>query len=366
MVTRRIRAARRVPGGSLAVLASAALLALGAAHAVAQAAPPPAIQAAKPATLALPDMPLHDPWIVADAKAGLYRLYTSNIEAVSGTPGLGTMMYVSRDLKAWSPAKAVFVAPTDKWFKGGAWAPEVHEWRGRWWLFTTFHDEAASLPPVDKRTPYRRGTVVAVAERPDGPFELLRDGEPVASKDLMTLDGTLHVDPAGKPWFVYAHEWLQTTDGTIEALPATDDLGAKGQPLVLFKASDAPWAKGQKQPAGDTVFVTDGPEFFRTKTGVLLMLWSSYDAKGYVQSQARSKSGTLAGPWEQLEPLVRYDSGHGMLFKRFDGQLMMVVHRPFKNARGKLYEMRDAGDHLEIIRQRIDLDGDPVERIGAP
>lgn len=350
-----------------------ALAAIGATGVLAQAAPPPGatVQAAKPATLALPDMPLHDPWIVVDAKAGLYRLYTSNIEAVSGTPGLGTMMYTSRDLKAWSNAKAVFVAPTPSskngaWFKGGAWAPEVHLWRGRWWLFTTFHDEAAALPAVDKRTPYRRGTVVAVADRPEGPFKLVRDGEPVAPKALMTLDGTLHVDAAGKPWFVYAHEWLQATDGTIEALPVTDDLAAKGPSTVLFKASDAPWAKGQKQPAGDTVFVTDGPEFFRTRTGVLLMLWSSYDAKGYVQSQARSKSGTLAGPWEQLEPLVRYDSGHGMLFKRFDGQLMMVVHRPFKNARGKLYEMRDAGDHLEIVRQRIDLDGDPVERVGGP
>jgi beta-xylosidase len=361
MAARRIPAARLARACSLAILLAAPLVIGGGAW----ASPAPA-EAAKPATLALPDMPLHDPWIVADAKAGLYRLYTSNIEAVSGTPGLGTMMYVSRDLKAWSPAKAVFVAPTDAWFKGGAWAPEVHEWRGRWWLFTTFHDEAAALPSTGLRKPYRRGTVVAVADRPEGPFRLVRDGEPAAPKDRMTLDGTLYVDPAGKPWFVYAHEWLQATDGTIEALPLTDDLVAKGRSQVLFKASDAPWAKGQNQPAGDTVFVTDGPELFRTKAGVLLMLWSSYDAKGYVQSQARSKSGTLAGPWEQLEPLVRYDSGHGMLFKRFDGQLMMVVHRPFKNARGKLYEMRDAGDRLEIVRQRIDLDGDPVERVGGP
>jgi len=345
-----------------------ALLAIGATGAMAQSAPSPAqaARAGEPAALALPDMPLHDPWIVTDAEAGLYRLYTSNIPVVSGTPGLGTMMYTSRDLKAWTPARAVFVAPTDAWFKAGAWAPEVHPWRGRWWLFTTFHDEAAALPAIDKRKPYRRATVAAVADRPEGPFKLVRDGEPVAPKTLMTLDGTLHVDPDGRPWFVYAHEWLQATDGTIEALPVTDDLVAKGPPQVLFKASDAPWAKGQNQPAGDTVFVTDGPELFRTKTGVLLMLWSSYDAKGYVQSQARSKSGTLAGPWEQLEPLVRYDSGHGMLFRRFDGQLMMVVHRPFKTARGKLYEMRDAGDRLEIIRQRIDLDGDPKALIGGP
>ncbi len=38
---------------------------------------------------------------------------------------------------------------------------------------------------------------------------------------------------------------------------------------------------------------------------------------------------------------------------------MMVIHRPFKNARGKLYEMADRGDRLEIVKQRIDLDLDP-------
>lgn len=362
MVAPRLFVARLALACSLAVVAFATAPSI----VRAESRTPTTPAQTKPATLALPDMPLHDPWIVTDAEAGLYRLYTSNIPAVSGTSGLGTMMYTSRDLKAWSPAKAVFVAPTDAWFKGGAWAPEVHSWRGRWWLFATFHDEAAVLPATGLRKPYRRGTVVAVADRPEGPFKLVRDGEPVAPKDLMTLDGTLYVDPAGKPWFVYAHEWLQTADGTMEGLPVTDDLAAKGPPIVLFRASDAPWAKGDRKPSGDTVFVTDGPELFRTRTGVLLMLWSSYDANGYVQSQARSKSGTLAGPWEQLPPLVRYDSGHGMLFRRFDGQLMMIVHRPFKRARGKLYEMRDAGDHLEIVRQRIDLDGDPVERIGGP
>jgi hypothetical protein len=49
------------------------------------------------------------------------------------------------------------------------------------------------------------------------------------------------------------------------------------------------------------------------------------------------------------------------MFTTFEGQLMMVVHRPFNNARGKLYEMRDAGNTFEIVRQRIDLDGDPAE-----
>ena len=72
-----------------------------------------------------------------------------------------------------------------------------------------------------------------------------------------------------------------------------------------------------------------------------------------------SKSGKITGPWEQLPPLLYQDSGHGMIFDAFDGKRMLIVHRPFRNARGKLYEVRDAGDRFEIIRQRTDLDGDP-------
>lgn len=324
----------------------------------------PAARAAPPAMLRLPNMPLHDPFMVADEKAGLYRLYTANIARLSGAVGPGVMMYVSRDLSNWEKPRCVFSAPTNAWFKGGAWAPEVHAWNGRWALLTTFHDEAAALPPAGKRKPYRRGTILALADSPDGPFTVARDGEPIAPKDRMTLDGTLYVAPDGRPWYVYSREWLQVGDGAIEALPLTDDLAAAGPPVTLFTASQAPWADGKRQPNGDLAYVTDGPQLFTTRTGRLLMLWSSYDKDGYVQSQARSTTGKLEGPWEQLPPLVRHDSGHGMLFNRFDGQLMMIVHRPFKNARGKLYEMRDAGDRLEIIRQRIDLDGDAQEIVG--
>jgi hypothetical protein len=88
------------------------------------------------------------------------------------------------------------------------------------------------------------------------------------------------------------------------------------------------------------------------------MLWSSYGTKGYVEGQARSKSGGIEGPWEQLGPLVQRDSGHGMLFHAFDGKLMMVLHRPFANALGKLYEMRDDGDRLSVVREATELDGE--------
>jgi beta-xylosidase len=276
------------------------------------------------------------------------------------------MVYHSKDLKNWEGPFVAFTLPEGTWAANmPAWAPEVHEYKGRFYLFTTLHnpEKVIAEPPAVWRKTHMRGTVIAVSDSPEGPFKLLKTDGPIPPANFMTLDGTLYVDRSGKPWMVYAHEWIQKIDGTMEAVPLADDMSrAAGSPIYLFKASDAPWLNEQGTASTrENHYVTDGPELFRTKDGHLLMLWSSYDKDGYVETVARSKTGEIKGPWEQLPPLVRGDSGHGMLFRTFDGQLMMVLHRPFRRAHAKLYEMSDEGDHLRVVRERTDLDGDGTE-----
>jgi len=41
-----------------------------------------------------------------------------------------------------------------------------------------------------------------------------------------------------------------------------------------------------------------------------------------------------------------------MLFKRFDGQLMLVLHSPNKmTERAKLFEIEDTGETLRVIKE---------------
>lgn len=317
-------------------------------------------QGAAVGTLRLPEMPLHDPYILAHEASRTYYLYTSNVPRMTGVEGIGTMVYKSKDLLNWEKPVPVFLIPATSFAPRGAWAPEVHEYKGRYYLFTTLHNEQKVIWAEAPFPTYVRSTIIAVSDTPDGPFRMLDEKAAVTPADFMTLDGTLYIDREGKPWMVYAHEWIQKIDGTMEAIPLRPDFsGAAGAPIHLFKASDAPWINASIKPsARGLTYVTDGPQLFRTRDGHLLMLWSSYENDVYVETVARSKSGEISGPWEQLDPLVKGDSGHGMLFRTFEGQLMMVLHRPFKNARGKIYEMADRGDRLEVVRQRTDLDGD--------
>jgi hypothetical protein len=52
------------------------------------------------------------------------------------------------------------------------------------------------------------------------------------------------------------------------------------------------------------------------------------------------------------EPLFADGGGHSMLFHRFDGQLMMVLHQPNDGGRerARLFEIEDTGETLRISR----------------
>lgn len=313
----------------------------------------------------LADIPAHDPFILADGRTGVYYLYTGGAPWLNGMDRYGVVVYKSTDLSEWEGPYVVFTVPDEIWAhpQHGAWAPEVHEYQGRFYLFVTLHNEDRRLEgePVNGYAKHWRGTVIAVSDSPEGPFEVWNKDSPVLPAAKMTLDGTLYVDEDGAPWMVYCHEWIQTIDGTVEAVRLAEDLSeTAGEPILLFRASEAPWVQQvDGDDGGKPVYVTDGCQLYRTSGGRLVMLWSSYESGSYVQTIARSVSGRLEGPWEQLAPLVKGDSGHGMLFRSFDGTWMLILHQPFKmpESRCKLYEVMDSGDSFEIVRARKDLHG---------
>ncbi|WP_163536211.1 glycoside hydrolase family 43 protein [Gracilibacillus sp. YIM 98692] len=307
----------------------------------------------------LKDIPAHDPFIYSHPEEKVYYLFTSGAPNIHGMERYGVITYKSNDLIEWEGPYVVFTIPDGAWAhpQHGAWAPEVHLYNGKYFLFVTLHHQDKKLDDInDIPLPkHWRGTCIAVSDHPAGPYQLIKKDGPVVSAERMTLDGTLYIDEVEKPWMVFCHEWIQTVDGTIEAVPLTDNLSdVDGESVHLFSASEASWVTGEKPDGYDgTIYVSDGCQLYRTNSGRLIMLWSSYERGKYVQSIARSTSDKLGGPWEQLQPLVKGDSGHGMLFQTFEGQWMLILHQPFPmpESRCHLYLMEETSDTFRVINK---------------
>jgi hypothetical protein len=144
---------------------------------------------------------------------------------------------------------------------------------------------------------------------------------------------------------------VQVGDGEICALRLSDDLStAIGQPQRLFHASEAPWSH-EINSKGRKGYVTDGPWLHRLSNGELLMLWSSFSGGDYAVGVAKSASGDISGPWQQMpQPLYAGDGGHCMVFRSFDNQLLLAYHRPnaTPNERPYFVPLRETGSVLEI------------------
>ena len=264
---------------------------------------------------------IRDPFIVPVPRERMYYLFGTTDNDPWKAPGQGFNAYRSGDLFEWEGPFRVFEADSGFWGTHNFWAPEVHIYRDKFYMFASFI------------APERcRGTQILHADNILGPYVPLGPF-PVTPAGWECLDGTLYIERNQKPWLVFCHEWVQAVDGEICALPLSDDLSSPiGNARVLFKASDASWTKTIPRRDGTGIAdarVTDGPFLWTMENNALLMFWSSISEKGYAMGAAMSESGGILGSWRQNDrPLIDSDGGHGMAFKRFDGSLCLAFHSP--------------------------------------
>lgn len=278
---------------------------------------------------------MRDPFLV-EFEPGQFALFGTTDENLWGGPATGFDYYLSDNLADWTGPFPAFRPAADFWSDTQFWAPEVHEYRGRWFMLATFGSSDGARA---------RGTAVLVADTPLGPYEPWSD-RPVTPADTPCLDGTLFVDDDENPWIVYsrgAEGWngqVGASDSEMFARRLTSDLrAADGEPVVLFRSSDAPWSKPLWSPAGvqppeelglapDPLF-TDGAFLVRAPGGALHMLWSAFGEAGYAMGVATSASGNILGPWQQNErPLWERNGGHGMIIRTTAGPTYMTLHYP--------------------------------------
>ena len=272
---------------------------------------------------------IRDPFILNEN--GKYYLYGTRA-ANFGQKTKGFDVYVSEDLQNWSDPIICFNSEEHGLNRDVNWAPEVHKYNGAYYMFATF-----------TKPNNLRGTYILKADNPLGPFVPHSDGA-VTPYEWESLDGTLYVEN-GKPYIVFCHEHTQIIDGTICYAELSDDLTKRiSEPVYLFSGSSPDWADVKKD--GEH-YITDGPFMFRTNEDSLLMIWSTFIGKNYVEALVRFKDGVLNTDFEHLKPIITDDGGHGMIFEA-NGKLYLTFHSPNQTdyERVRLIEIEDCGDEI--------------------
>lgn len=253
------------------------------------------------------DIPcLRDPFIVI--KDGIYYAY-----------GTGWVYYKNESGSLdghWEGPFSCVNVPAN--VDGCQWAPEVHYYKGSYYMITTYHSSVTG----------HRGCTIMKSDKPEGPFTEISDGQ-ITPHEWDCIDGTLYVDGENNPWLVFVHEWTCTPDkvGRMDCARLSDDLThLTTEPYEMFRGDTSPWAEWK---------ITDGCWMYTTAEGKLIMLWSNFDKHGYAVGIAESLNGKVDGEWKHCDkPLFNrltegtYDGGHGMLFTDTDGQMYLSIHSP--------------------------------------
>jgi hypothetical protein len=279
--------------------------------------------------IAAEDLYVRDPFIVVDESTKTYYLH------VNECPSVG--LWKSADLKTWTRVGHAFTPDSTFWGKNDCWAPDVYEYRGKYYMLVTYSSDVQ-----------KRGTAILVADRVEGPFRPLIN-RPITPNEWTCLDASLYIDENRQPWLVYCHEWIEIKDGEIVAQRLSDDLTALvGPPLTIFRASEAPWAAELSGQPG--CYVTDAPVIYRSGNGSLLMTWSSFTKDGkYGIGVARSVNGRIDGKWKHsASTLNNDDGGHSMIFRDISGQMKISYHATNGRPRLTIHNIEDRNGTLRI------------------
>ena len=119
-------------------------------------------------TKSIDDIYIRDPFIYTDRANSTYYMYCSNSDNNLG----GVAVWKSKDLKTWQGPEQVFTVSPNNRLTGSVWAPEMHKYKGKYYLFLTLNSTYTWKAGMPGRAPfYYRSVQIFKSNSPDGPFK---------------------------------------------------------------------------------------------------------------------------------------------------------------------------------------------------
>lgn len=272
------------------------------------------------------DLHIRDPFVFCrDGK--YYLLGTTGDDCWN--KGSNLLLYESTDLENFSQ-KCVMVKGDYLNGYTNIWAPELHEYEGRYYLIFSVYRE-------DKG----RGSIIFVSDDINGEFKPLT-GEYITPEKWGCLDATLFVYK-GEPYLCFSNEWTTPItgdgDGSLFIAKLSRDLKTiADKPRKIISGKYSGFAVEINERNEVFGYVAEGPYLYE-ENGNVVLLWSTFTKTGYSVIKSVSKNG-IYGEYEFEKKIFEKDGGHCMRFKAFNGKTLITLHQPnfSPNERMKLIE----------------------------
>jgi beta-xylosidase len=216
----------------------------------------------------------------------------------------------SRDLVHWQLEGAVFHTRPD-WSAGNYWAPEISEYRGRYYVYYVGRKKNGPL-----------SIAVATAASPAGPWT---DHGPLIGQEAGSIDPVTAIDEKGERYLIWKEDGNSRQQPTPLWMQKLSEDGAKlvGEMKEILR-NDAPWEKN----------LVEGP-FILRHAGWFYLFYSGNGCCGrgcnYALGVARSQS--LFGSWEKnpANPILPGNDdwkcpGHGSIVTDPRGRDFLLYH----------------------------------------
>lgn len=269
----------------------------------------------------LEEIRIRDPFIVT--YEGCYYLYGTMEEQTTRV----VYVHKSIDLENWEGPSVIYTIDENSWAKNQPWAPEVHKYKGKFYLFVSMMGKDGL-----------RGTEISVADTPEGPFIPISD-RPATPVGQSCIDGTLYVED-GRPYMIYSHDWPDCYHGEEDvyigemwAVELSEDLTHwVDEPFMLFTSKEVPLSGKnpthcQRNNQDVIRYGSDGPFIVKLSDGRPFLFWSPIPGGNYVVLGAVADS--IRSEWKHIEPEIFADNGgHAMVFTDLSGKRYMSIHWP--------------------------------------
>lgn len=263
-------------------------------------------------TVSIDTLAVVNPYILYDNASDMYYMVAD-----------GGCMWRSKDLTLWDGPYDILRYDASSWVgdSPAVTSPEIHKYGNRYYYMATFEPGNASV--VEK------SSVALVADDITGPYRTIdRDAVLLDAREV-AVHPTFCTDYLDVGYMIYCHDGRQNGDAAVQIIRFTEDLGRRmGEAYTMFNASQVAWSGDAVGGVRKFSPVIEAPCLFYCGDGMMGIMFTTYAGGERRVGAAYSETGTLNGPWVVDEkPLLDENVGGAMLFKDYDGTLVMVVEK---------------------------------------